>query len=47
MKLAIILFILVIAILALVMANIRVVPQSKAFVIERLGTYFATWQTGL
>ena len=47
MKLAIILFILVIAILALVMANIRDVPQSKAFVIERLGTYFATWQTGL
>ena len=47
MKLAIILFILVVAILALVLANIRVVPQSKAFVIERLGTYYATWQTGL
>lgn len=47
MKLAIVLFILVVAILALVLANIRVVPQSKAFVIERLGTYYATWQTGL
>ena len=47
MKLAVVLFILVVAILALVLANIRVVPQSKAFVIERLGTYFATWQTGL
>ncbi|HBA93258.1 MAG TPA: peptidase [Ruminococcaceae bacterium] len=47
MKLAIILSILFVAIIALVMANIRVVPQSKAFVIERLGTYFATWQTGL
>ena len=47
MKLAIILFILVVAILALVLANIRVVPQSKAFVIERLGTYYSTWQTGL
>ena len=35
------------AILALVLANIRVVPQSKAFVIERLGTYYSTWQTGL
>ena len=22
-------------------------PQSKAFVIERLGTYYSTWQTGL
>ena len=42
MKLAIVLFILVVAILALVLANIRVVPQSKAFVIERLGTYYAT-----
>ena len=47
MKLAIVLFILVVAILALVLANIRVVPQSQAFVIERLGTYYATWQTGL
>ncbi|WP_177918404.1 SPFH domain-containing protein [uncultured Eubacterium sp.] len=47
MKLAVILFILILAILALVLANIRVVPQSKAFVIERLGTYFSTWETGL
>ena len=47
MKLAIILFILILAILALVLANIRVVPQSKAFVIELLGTYYSTWQTGL
>ncbi len=47
MKLAVVLFILVLAILALVLANIRVVPQSKAFVIERLGTYFSTWETGL
>ena len=47
MKLAIILFILILAILALVLANIRVVPQSKAFVIERLGTYYSTWETGL
>ena len=47
MKLAIILFILILAILALVLANIRVVPQSKALVIERLGTYYSTWQTGL
>lgn len=27
--------------------NIRIVPQSNAFIIERLGTYAATWQTGL
>ncbi len=38
----------VVAILVLlVIANIKIVPQSKAYVIERLGTYFATWETGL
>lgn len=38
---------LVLFILAVVAANIKIVPQSKAYVIERLGTYQATWQTGL
>ncbi|MDE5973301.1 MAG: SPFH/Band 7/PHB domain protein [Eubacterium sp.] len=47
MALFIILALVAIAIIALVLTNIRVVPQSKAYVIERLGTYFATWQTGL
>jgi len=28
-------------------ANIRIVPQSYAYVIERLGTYKETWETGL
>ena len=40
--LAIILLLIIIAI-----ANIKVVPQSKAFVIERLGAYQCTWQTGM
>ncbi|MGN1420267.1 MAG: SPFH domain-containing protein [Eubacterium sp.] len=39
--------IIIIAVLVLILTNIRVVPQSKAYVIERLGTYFATWDTGL
>ena len=47
MKLFIVIVVLVVAIMALVFANIRVVPQSKAYVIERLGTYFSTWETGL
>lgn len=34
-------------VLVLIIANIRIVPQSHAFIIERLGTYVATWQTGL
>ncbi len=34
-------------IVILVVANIKIVPQSKAYVLERLGTYKETWQTGL
>ena len=30
-----------------VIANIRIVPQSEAYVIERLGAFKETWQTGL
>ena len=37
---------LFIFLIAIVVANIKIVPQSKAYVIERLGTYSATWQTG-
>ncbi len=47
MEYVIILFIIIAAIAALILANVRVVPQSKAYVIERLGTYYATWDTGL
>lgn len=43
----IIFVVLAVVIIALVIANIKIVPQSKAYVIERLGTYNATWQTGL
>lgn len=43
----IVIILIIIAVAGLIFANIRVVPQSKAVVIERLGTYFATWQTGL
>jgi regulator of protease activity HflC (stomatin/prohibitin superfamily) len=34
-------------ILLLIVKNIRIVPQSQAFVIERLGGYLTTWQVGL
>ncbi|MBR1532162.1 MAG: paraslipin, partial [Eubacterium sp.] len=43
----VVIVLLIVALLALVFANIRVVPQSKAFVIERLGAYSTTWETGL
>ena len=38
---------IVIAIAALIVANVRIVPQAYAFVIERLGVYHATWNPGL
>lgn len=40
--LAIVLFLLLIVVL-----NIKIVPQSKAYVMERLGAYRTTWETGL
>lgn len=35
------------AIFILFIRNIRIVPQATTFVIERLGGYHATWQTGI
>lgn len=40
-------FVLVIIAIALIVTNIRIVPQANAYVIERLGAYNGTWQTGL
>lgn len=46
MKIAI--TIVVVALIAIaIVKNIRIVPQSFAYVIERLGVYSTTWQTGL
>lgn len=44
MDLFIILFILV---LLLIIPNIKVVPQAKTYVIERIGSYYVTWKNGL
>ncbi len=41
------LIIILALILVLIIANIKIVPQSKAYVIERLGTYSTTWETGI
>ena len=37
----------IIIIMFLIITNIRIVPQSNAFVIERLGAYHGTWNVGL
>lgn len=39
--------ILAIILIAFLASNIVVVPQARAFIIERLGTYQGTWSTGL
>ena len=44
MIIAIIILVAVVAII--IIANIHIVPQGKAYVIEHLGSYRKTWQTG-
>ena len=39
--------ILIIAAILIIIKNVRVVPQAKAYVIERLGAYSSTWGVGL
>ena len=39
--------VVVLIILILVISGIKIVPQAKAYVIERFGAYDKTWQTGL
>lgn len=39
--------IIVVAILVIVMANIRIVPQAHEFVVELLGKYKTTWSAGI
>ena len=38
---------IILVVVILIVANIKIVPQSRAMVIERLGAYSATWQTGI
>ena len=38
---------IVVLLLFVVVSNIKIVPQAHAYVIERLGAYYATWDTGL
>ena len=38
---------LIVFLLAVIIKNIRIVPQSQAFIIERLGGYLTTWGVGI
>ena len=39
--------ILILLVLLLLISNIKIVPQAHAYVVERLGAFHATWNTGL
>ena len=39
--------IVLVIIIVIALANIRIVPQAQAYIIERLGTYYTTWHTGI
>ena len=43
----IIIAVLILIVLILLITNIKIVPQSMVFVVERLGAYQQTWETGL
>ena len=47
MEFLVIPIILIAIVIAIIVANVRIVPQANAFVIERLGAYHSTWETGL
>ncbi len=44
---AVVVVVLVIFVLAVIISNIKVVPQAHAYVLERLGAFHAAWGTGL
>lgn len=41
------LVVVAVLLLLLVVSNLKIVPQSQAYVIERLGAYHQTWKTGI
>ena len=43
----IVIAIVVMIVIGLLVTNIRIVPQARAYVVERLGAYHGTWQVGL
>ena len=42
-----ILIIILVIVAVLVIPNVKIVPQARAYVVERIGSYFATWGNGL
>lgn len=40
-------FILLVLAVVLIVPNVKIVPQAKTYVIERVGSYYTTWKNGL
>ncbi|MBQ5756561.1 MAG: SPFH/Band 7/PHB domain protein [Erysipelotrichaceae bacterium] len=38
--------IVILAIISVILSNVRIVPQPQAYIIERFGAYHTTWRTG-
>jgi len=39
--------VILVLVIILIIPNVKIVPQSQCYIIERLGSYFATWHNGL
>ena len=39
--------IIAVLVIAIIIKNVIIVPQANAYVIERLGAYHTTWDTGI
>ena len=40
-------FLLIAILVVIFVLNIKIVPQANAYIVERLGSYYQTWNTGL
>ena len=41
------LLVIAVILFLIIISNIKVVPQAKVYVVERLGAYMSTWHTGV
>lgn len=42
-----VLIVILIIVFLIIIPNVKIVPQAKAYVIERIGSYYTTWSNGL
>ena len=42
-----VLIVILVLVLVIIIPNVKIVPQSMCYIIERLGSYYTTWSNGL